>query len=482
MTKKIFWSCTAVFCLFLLAPFVSEGAESEHYMVTADIVGVTTAPGQTYEREGSMIHYSDELETALIYGNIIKAVPLAEGEYAGRWARTLDDLYERQGYVDMAALAPMPDVEFFPAPDPCRFVVDSPELFLLPGSFPILDYTLPLDEPYYVLAGEGTDGLGTSMDAAGQDWTLLRFDSRSYYERPRHAWTMSENVMRLSQYRPDHTKVDSALVPRYVRDFGAVEEKFRESLLRNGFALDAAPIIHEQLLVDDLVECYPDTLYAFNFTPNFVTTDLFLHVYHLVFSRSLKKIEEVDFVPTIGNMLEEAIAKLNELEKKSGENTKAAFDLVRDFLTIPAMLAKPAPEFIATLRPSPRAQKEFKLIMDAEGMALSDISGKIEDYTFYEPRGHYTTSETLSNYFRAMAYLGGMSLPLNTEDPERNRDNTALTALLCVLFEDESLRWQWSSLYDPLTCLIGEADDPTIRDYAQIAGKFLNGSLDKLND
>jgi hypothetical protein len=306
------------------------------------------------------------------------------------------------------------------------------------------------------------DGLGTFRDAAGRDWTLLRFDTPSSYEFGfRHAWTQSENVMRLSRYEPDHTKADPALVPGNIRDFGKVEDKFRASLLKNGFALDAAPIIHERLYLDDLVESYPESYGISVFTPNFVTTDIFLHAFHLVFSRGLKKIEEVNFAPAMENMLKDALVKLDALEKNRGGNAKPVFALARDFLTVPTILADPA----AALKPSERARNEIERIMQADGIGESAISGKEEDYTFYKPRGHYTTSEPLSRYFRSMAYLGGMSVPLNAGAPERDRENTALVALLCVLFEDEGLRKQWDSLYEPLSFLIGAADDPTFNDY-----------------
>ncbi|MCL1941524.1 MAG: DUF3160 domain-containing protein [Synergistaceae bacterium] len=475
--KKI---CCIIICLLFFAVFLTEGAkpasaEPALYMVTADIVAATEKPGMTYEREAHSIPEAKGLKAAFEYGRIIKAVPLTEGKFANLWAEVFND--ERGssiGYVDMAALAPMPKVEYFAEPEPCRFTVDSPPLFLIPGSYSILDYTLPDDEPFYVLAGEVESGVGTFRDASGQDWTLLNF---SY----RYAWTQSENVMRLPQYAPDHTKVDPALVPGSVRDFGKVENKFRESLLKNGFALDAAPIIHDQLSLDDLVESYPgeeldsDVFY----TPNFVTTDVFLHTFHLVFSRGLKKIEEVNFAPALEKMLGDSLKKLDALEKKSGKNAKAVFAHARDFLTVPLTLCAPDQKLSKL---SARARAETDLVLKAEKIEESAISGKKEDYTFYKPRGHYTASEQLSRYFRAMAYLGGISFQLETGDPKRDRDNTALTALLCVLFEDKDLHKQWNYIFEPLTYLIGAADDPTINDFTPIVKKILNGKLDKLTD
>ncbi|MCL1876304.1 MAG: DUF3160 domain-containing protein [Synergistaceae bacterium] len=454
------------------------------YIVHADIAAVTETPGLPYERGKDNITNTDGLISALIYGDIVNAVPLPEGEFAGIWAEVKEgdpfsEWGKTIGYVDMAALTRLPKIEFFTKPELCRFTVDTPYLFLLPGSLSILDYTLPNDKPYYVLAGEVVGGIGTYMDAASQDWTLLRFESASSEYKFRHAWTHSENVMRLSQYEPDHTKIDPALLPSSVRGFGGVQNKFRMSILRNGFAIDSAPIIHERLILNDLVQSYPESQYAPAITPNFVTTDMFLHAFHHVYSHALKVIEETTIAPVLENMLREAFKKLNELESKSDKDAKYVFTLARDYLTVPIILYAPTQKLA---KPSARAKSEIGRIMRAERIAKSVISGKNEDYTLYRPRGYYLSSMQLSRYFRAMAHLGGMSLPLNTDDPELNNRNAALTALLCIIFEDEGLRKQWNSIYEPLTFLFGTADDPTIIDYGPIVRKHLKGKIDRLTD
>lgn len=465
--------------VFLFFSTTAGASESVSYIVSADIVATTESPGLTYPRERSNIPYMEGLKEAVIYGNIVNAVPLTEGEFAEKWGEAFDAEGRSLGYIDMAALAPMPKYDAFP-PEPFRFATDSPDLFILPGALPVVGYTLPDATPYYVVAGEVTDGVGTYKDG-GTEWVLLSFETSRYSGIGlRYAWIRSKDVMRLSVRKPDYTKVDPALVPRNIRDFGHLEAPFYERILQSGFAMDASPIIHEKLMLDDLVESYPDSTFQAIYVPNFITTDVFLHAFHLVFSRGLKNIEEINFAPGLDRMLRNALIKLDALEKKSGKDTfvKDTFARARDFLTVPAVLISPD----AKLKPTVRAKGEIDRILKAEGIGESAISGRKEDYTFYRPRGHYTSSETLSRYFRAMAYLGGMYVPLKGENAEDDRSNTALISLLCMLFEDKKLYGEWNALYDPLKYLIGEADDPSVADYTPAVKKALNGNPAKLSD
>ena len=469
------------FCCFLFAAF-SAHAEPVSYVVSADIVATAETPGFEYAREEHGIEYVEGLKEALLYGNVIKAVPLEQGEFSGQWAEAFDDGGKSIGYVAMSAIAPLPELQAFSQGERCRFTVDSPDLFLLPGSLPLVDYTLPEDAAYHVLAGEVTDGVGTSMGPDGKEWTLLRFETSNYGGvGSRYAWIRSDEAMRLSGYEPDYAKVDPALLPRNIRDFGSVGDNFREALLRNGFAIDATPLIRNKLVLDDLVESYPDASFEEIFVPNFVTTDLFLHAFHLVFSRGLKNIEEINLAPGLEKMLMEALSALNELEKKSGKNAfmRSTFSRARDFLTVPAFLISPES---TTVKPSKQAREEIDRILKAKGTAYSSISGREEDYTFYRPRGHYTSSETLSRYFRAMACLGGLPVLLNPDDAKKQKENAALIALLCMLFEDKKLHEQWNALYEPLTYLVGSADDPSIHDCGPAVRKLLNGKPGKLTD
>jgi hypothetical protein len=74
---------------------------------------------------------------------------------------------------------------------------------------------------------------------------------------------------------------------------------------------------------------------------------------------------------------------------------------------------------------------EARLIIAAEGVALSPAMGTQLDYSQFRPRGHYT-SDDQKRYFAAARYLG--ALPLSGDD-------TALLRSLDKMVGEAALAW-----------------------------------------
>jgi hypothetical protein len=70
----------------------------------------------------------------------------------------------------------------------------------------------------------------------------------------------------------------------------------------------------KEIEVDDMADLYYDSDSSSG-EQVFVTTDLFLHAYHLIFDRMLQDIEEKKFLPAVTN-LSKALAKTSEDEVK----------------------------------------------------------------------------------------------------------------------------------------------------------------------
>ena len=448
------------------------------YVITAGAVPLTEKPGvktSGFEEEGVV--------GALLCGNIVQAKPVS-GALAGKWAAVFKE-GEKVGYAEMKALSPMPKYTAFAA-EPFRFK-GATELFILPGALPLSRFNMPDGRPCCaVIAGDVVNGVGSFKDAKGTEWTLLAFESEQGGGIGlRHAWAKSAELIRLSKYTPDYKKVNEALLPATIRGYGKVADKFRAAIVKNGFAIDAAPVLCEPPILDDMLTSYrshADEFHDVN-TPLFLTSDLFLHSFRLLFERGLKHAEEKKFAPLTEKMLAQALKKLDILEAKyKGKAALApAFSSARDYLAVPAALASPN----AGYKLSAAASEELARIMAAKGMGISRISGGKEDYTFYRPRGHYTQSKALSNYFRAAAFLGGMPILLNNpfDTSQKTRDRAVMTtAVICTLFEDADLRKKWEGLYTPIIYLVGEADDPTILEFGPVVKKVLGGDLSKLAD
>ena len=176
--------------------------------------------------------------------------------------------------------------------------------------------------------------------------------------------------------------------------------------------------------------------------PVFITTDSLLHIYHIQFDETLRQIEEKEFYDTIWKtdlaLLNASVEKYNSA---AGEEQEAARRNAAYF-AVALSLLQPKPTQIQSqaqgmedlygsvnesLFPAD-AEKQYQfevpvfikedvkaelaLIEAHQGFELSPIFRYQEDYSQYVPRGHYTRSEKLQNYFKAFMWHGRMSMLL----------------------------------------------------------------------
>ncbi len=238
-------------------------------------------------------------------------------------------------------------------------------------------------------------------------------------------------------------------------------------LKKNGFVVIPTPLDigeREVFLMSSRQNAYPkDDFVAYykaigeKDLPIFITTDSLLHYYHIFFDTTLMKLERDLFYKDIWvvskNLLEES---LNEYHETGGDLKEAAKRNVA-YLSVALELLKPkinqimsdetlreeycSPEmdpevckmFIEGVKQSygdkasfkyfseaefnqysfkvpdlveDLVQKEIELIKEHKGWEYSPIFFYQEDYSQYVPRGHYTKSEKLKNYFKAIMWYG----------------------------------------------------------------------------
>ena len=209
--------------------------------------------------------------------------------------------------------------------------------------------------------------------------------------------------------------------------------------------------------------------------PVFVTSDALLHAYHLIFDQLLSSLEENVFLPKLRELNQALLAEAQAIyDQLVGSSWEEAAQRMYAFLAVGSKLADPdfqLPGVVEEL-----AQAELALIESASSPAPSPIFSHLkygEDYTQYIPRGHYTKSETLKYYFKAMMWYGRMTFRLNDEeDPTIGPDETRMALLLTLAVRDGQVASQpamelWQVLYDPTAFLVGRSDDLTIESYLQ---------------
>jgi hypothetical protein len=209
--------------------------------------------------------------------------------------------------------------------------------------------------------------------------------------------------------------------------------------------------------------------------PIFITSDSLLHVYHLMFDKTLRTAETEYFYPLLQSLnralITTADAQYQELRGTSWED--AALRTVA-FIAVSGRLADPdflIPDYAAAL-----AEAEIDNVESATGILSSPIFPGLEygeDYTQYIPRGHYTRSDALKAYFKSMMWYGRMTFRLKTADADVGRAETRSALLLVQALRNTQVDGRpamdaWADLYDPTAFLVGRSDDLTALDYIPV--------------
>ncbi len=139
--------------------------------------------------------------------------------------------------------------------------------------------------------------------------------------------------------------------------------------------------------------------------PSFVTVDSVLHAYHVIFDIGLKQLEEYNFTEQVLNlMLHQVDRSLDYYNRLSPSRWKDSALKNAAFFSVPAKLIDPSwqiPEQVSRI-----VETVLVLIENADGFNDNWFMGQREDFSQYIPRGHYTRSDELTRYFKAMMWLG----------------------------------------------------------------------------
>ncbi|MEJ2560317.1 MAG: DUF3160 domain-containing protein [Anaerolineae bacterium] len=225
--------------------------------------------------------------------------------------------------------------------------------------------------------------------------------------------------------------------------------------------------------------------------PIFITSDSVLHVYHLLFDKTLRTSEALYFLPRLRGLNQALLAQADKQYRaiSPGPWKEAALRTVA-FIGVAGRLTDPKlaiPPYAVNL-----VEAELDLIEAADGIHPSPIFPGLEygeDYTQYIPRGHYTANEELQAYFKSMMWYGRMTFRLKTKDPEVGRAESRSALLLTHALRTAKASGQpaeesWADLYNPTAFLVGQSDDLTVQQYGEIMETVYGPkiTLDNLTD
>jgi len=264
----------------------------------------------------------------------------------------------------------------------------------------------------------------------------------------------------------------------------------RALLARNGFVVVEDPLGPRGT---DMVRPY--AALKEEGVPVFVSADSLLHLYHIQFDETMRAIEEETLYDDL-YALDSALfnASMETYGRSDGEAKEAArrnavyFGVATSLLAPdarqvgagtgfePADVERYTAAVPAEVRPDVEA--ELLLVRGHAGPDASPLFRYKEDYSQYLPRGHYTRSERLKNYFQAMMWHGRMAFLLNGTlvTPEDARVQTAGAAQIsAVLAADPALMERWDRVYTTTAFYAGYSDDLGPRDYLAAMDTLFGG-------
>ncbi len=204
--------------------------------------------------------------------------------------------------------------------------------------------------------------------------------------------------------------------------------------------------------------------------PLLVTADSVLNAYHGLFDTLLQRLEEaalysqaLDMSQILYNAASEQWNTATDPTVKEEARLNMAYFSVANSLLQDALAA---PEVVRD-----EVETELTLIENAEGLSESPILSYSEDYSQYKPRGHYTRSETLQRYFKALMWYGHTGFFINPRDPDVSEDEAESLTRRAMLISSSltgEARDAWSAIYEPTSFLVGRADDLTVDDMEMV--------------
>lgn len=268
-----------------------------------------------------------------------------------------------------------------------------------------------------------------------------------------------EAELRKLNFKPANSKdvvnMDNLINPFQLKEF---DSKLYNMLGKNGFAI--VPAEHNQLF-----HVYEKNDYA-DF-PSFVTTDLYLQLFHLYFDCVLRDVEEKHLDSLMIVFSSQMEAEMKTLTSSQDAEVKAAAEFGQAWFAVASWLFShdKAPASAATLN-VPEAYK--KMVMEEITKAIDAENGysdmleyfppeEMFGYSLFRPRGHYTRSKVCSRYFRGMMWL--QTAHFGTNKPSKMKQ---IVLIANVFNQQPKLRAIYNKVSEPITYLMGTPDNVTL--------------------
>ena len=261
-----------------------------------------------------------------------------------------------------------------------------------------------------------------------------------------------EAELQALNFKPEaDAKVNMANVvnPNLLKD---VDHALWNMLGQNGFAI--VPANHQQLF-----HIYEQNDY--HEFPAFVTTDLYLQLYHLYFDCMLREVEQQKMDSLVEMLCLEGYRAMYVLTQTDQPQIVERARWLCDYFAVALNLDGKHHMGFA----NKSALVEIEKIMNSQD-DFSNFLGYTDTkfaYSLFKPRGHYTRNARLEHYFRTMMWL--QTVPFRTD----NETQLANALILADWLNNNAKALSiYKNITEPMTYLMGQPDNVSITQVADI--------------
>jgi len=193
---------------------------------------------------------------------------------------------------------------------------------------------------------------------------------------------------------------------------------------------------------------------AYQYIPNYITTDLYLFILHKYFSRFLEKLDENYMYKQLNKILRSTSNKLDNINSPS---IQATLDWSKMYNAI-ALYALGDSLVNAPTKYENIFIKEKDNIDNQNGIPIF-IHNKFVDYGELKPRGHYTKSSNLKKYFKGFKWISLNGINLDSIEQLKG-----MILLAYVIKNEEKLYNQYKQYVSIVEKLAGQEDNLSLSD------------------
>ena len=239
--------------------------------------------------------------------------------------------------------------------------------------------------------------------------------------------------------------MSNLLNPQQLKDF---DSTLCQKLAEEGFAI--VPSKHAQLFHVYERNDYSDF-------PSFVTTDLFLQLYHLYIDCILRELEAYQLLPLMTeyskDMMDAMLAIIHNAGNDDSETKRIAGRNLQ-FFRVALHLFNGKPIDASYTTEKAEIERCLKAQNNRSSM-LMDYMGEVSfPYSLFRARGHYTRSDALKRYFRGMMWLQTATMGMDHATEVKQAVQMAFAMKL-----NKNTRQKYDKINNLITMLMGQPDN-----------------------